>query len=354
MGVRVAVVIPFRGDAGLLRWTLEGYARQRLPEGVELDVLVGGDGCAVQIGGVKGAGRVRILTRELARMGAAGVRNELVKGAEAAGAEVIIFGNADARPEEEMVAVHVKTLRGLPEGGKGAMVLGAAPWDVPEEGKTVFDALLAQTPMVFFYNSLRAGEWYDFRHAWTLNLSMRTEDFAKAKGLEAKIRPVYYEDLVLGFRVMGAKRAGVFYEPRTRVVHRHPTTLEQYLNREELLGLMSPVLAKYAPEVFAAIHGKANVRTMALECLAWVRMDRTMHQWIYMRMAEWAGQPVAALGEGAEAERMLQTIYQMHVPLKRLAFRLGFLRGLEMVNDKVWEKRSPVGMWREVVGEKSV
>jgi hypothetical protein len=40
------------------------------------------------------------------------------------------------------------------------------------------------------------------------------------------------------------------------------------------------------------------------------------------------------------------TIYQMHVPLKRLAFRLGYLRGLELMEDARWEERKPSGLWR--------
>ena len=77
------------------------------------------------------------------------------------------------------------------------------------------------------------------------------------------LRPVYYEDLAFGYRMLGPSRSGVFYEPAARVLHRHPTTLDQYLDREELLGLMAPVLGKVCPEAFAAIHGKEVPASLA-------------------------------------------------------------------------------------------
>ena len=338
--MRIAVIIPFRGNTEVLRWTLEGYAEQRLGADCQLEVHVGLDGedaVAPAIANVK--------VWRFPRMGAAGVRNELVRQVSA---DILIFGNSDTRPEPDMVRVHAETLMKQP---RGTMVLGAAPWEKPVQ-PTVFDALLADTPMVFFYSQLVAGEWYDFRHAWTLNLSVRHADFVASGGFEALLRPVYYEDLDFGFKLLGPTRRGILYEPAAKVLHRHPTTLEQYLDREELLGLMSPVLAKVCPEVFSAIHGGRGVAEMAAEYRTWVRMDAASHRWVYQRLAEWAALPESALAQaaGVDAVRLKMTIFQMHVPLKRLAFRLGFLRGMELVADGVWLERQPRGLWREAIG----
>jgi hypothetical protein len=345
-----SVIIPFRysGDFSLLNWTLEGYARQALAPGHCLEVWVGIDGGDADSAeprlkrGVRD--EIRFHWRRFPRVGAAEVRNRLVQECDPA-TELLVFGNADARPEPDMVQRHADTMHGLP---RGSMILGSAPWEKPARA-TVFDALLAETPMVFFYHQLKACEWYDFRHTWTLNLSVRPDDFCASSGFERLLRPVYYEDLALGYRFMGAQRKGIWYEPAARVVHRHPTTLEQYLDREELLGLMSPVLAKVCPEVFAAIHGHADMGLLAKEYQQWVNMDRSLHEWIYRRLSEWAAMPEECVGSGEVRNRMLMTIYQMHVPLKRLAFRLGFLRGLELVDDAHWEARRPAGLWRKVV-----
>jgi len=67
-------------------------------------------------------------------------------------------------------------------------------------------------------------------------------------------------------------------------------------------------------------------------------------------VGEWARMGAGVLPPEPEArELLLMTIYQMHVPLKRLAFRLGFLRGMELVGDERWEERKAVGLWRAVV-----
>ncbi len=369
MPTRVAVIIPFRGDPALLQWTLEGYAQQILPPDITLEVLIGADGCPTphppHI-----SPPLRLTTSQFPRMGAAAVRNALVAQTDA---EILILGNADARPDPDMVAIHVATLMSQPTGN---LVLGAAPWEtlttpcIPSLppptpplnlplsppvtplsptvlGPNVFDLLLAETPLIFFYNQLKANELYDFRHAWSLNLSVRRADYLRAGGFTAQIRPVYYEDLAFGHALLGPVRKGIMYQPLARVTHRHPTTLDQYLNREELLGLMSPVLQHLQPQVFTSVHGNHTCAALAGDYKHWITMDLPMHRWIYARLQEWSARPASTLNSLTDRGLTLTTIYQMHIPLKRLAFRLGFLRGLDLVDDAHWQERTPTGLWRK-------
>lgn len=349
--MKVAVLIPSHHQVSesLLAWTLDGYARQELAGGHSLEVIVGIDG------GLEAGVRPRPWTaaREYIypRMGAAAVRNRLATHL-GDRADLLIFGNADARPEPDMVRRHVQAFEGLFNGGRGCMVLGSAPWErpAPPAPVTVFDVLLAETPMVFFYDRLKPGEWYDFRQCWTLNLSVRADDFRSCGGFHEELRPVYYEDLAFGHKLLGGTRKGILYEPRAQVTHRHPTTLAQYLDREELLGLMAPVLARVCPEAFAAVFGTTDVARMAEEYRSWVRLDAPMHRWIHERMSAWAAEPEQALpAEPHQRKMLLETIYQMHVPLKRLAFRLGFLRGMDLADDARWKERAVQGQWRAVV-----
>jgi hypothetical protein len=341
--MKVSVVIACRGEGwaeGTLPWVLEGFGEQVLAAGDEMEVLVGLDGWGWGVEQEMDA-PVRIRLRGFERLGAAAVRNRLV--GEAMG-DLVLFGNADARPQAGMVAKHLERHR---EIGTGCMVLGDAPWEKSAR-PTVFEAMLAETPAVFFYGGMNGGEWYDWRHAWTLNLSMKRDDFLKARGFEERLRPVYYEDIALGWKVLG-ERKGILYEPLARVVHRHPTTLEQYLDREELLGLMAPVLGEVCPEVFGKLFGGKGVEDLAREFGVWVKMDGGMQRWIYERMQAWAGLGEEVLGRGEGRRRLLETVYQMHVPLKRLAFRLGYLRGMELRADARWEERRATGLWRAAV-----
>src|SRR5205823_5648603 len=98
-----------------------------------------------------------------------------------------------------------------------------------------------------------------FRAAYSLNLSLRYADFVAAGGFPKQVRPYYYEDLALAARIIGTKQPGVLFAPEARVVHRHNLSLEQYLDREEFLGIMAPVLANVCPELFAALMGERDV-----------------------------------------------------------------------------------------------
>lgn len=341
--MKIAVIIPFRGDAGTLSWALEGFCNQILGDDMELEVRLCGDGVTLPALPASRLPRIAFHSISSPRVGISEAKNILLRDRPA---DVVLFANGDTRPEPDMVRIHTETLLKNPPG---TMVLGSSPWEKPQEA-TVFDALLSDTPMVFFYNQLVGGEWYDFRHAWNLNVSVRYDDAVHAGGFEKLVRPVYYDDLVLSHRLLGSTKKGVFYQPKASSLHRHPTTLEQYLNREELLGLMLPVLAKRCPDIFRSLHGDRSIEELADEFRRWVAMDVASHRWVYQRLQEWATLPESSLGTGADATRLKLTIHQMHIPLKRFAFRHGVLRGLELVDDVHWEQRGPTGVWRQAIG----
>jgi hypothetical protein len=336
--MEVAVVIPFRGDAGVLRWTLEGFAGQQLPSGVRVEVRLCGDGNplpalpadtdVVQFSGI---------TTE--RVGVAEAKNLLLRNKPC---DVVIFANSDTRPDARFVAAHVARLASLPANH---MVLGAAPYE-RSATPTVFDVLKEDSPMIFFYNQMKAHELYDYRQCWTLNLAVRYADIERIGFFDPRFRPYGYEDLDLGFRLLGRQTRGIYFEPAAIVTHRHPMSFDDYLNREELLGVMSAVLHDVNRELFRALFGSESLEQLADRYRVWTELDRPMHTWIYRRMQEWNVLPAEALGSGDARQRLLMTIYQMHVPLKRFALRRGFLRGMELRADERWKERTSIGAWR--------
>src|ERR1700722_2941852 len=141
--IEVSVLISFRGDAAKLLWALEGFAQQQLPDDVSLDVRVGGDGCSPPAFENSNP-RIRFSLLSMPRSGAAAIRNLLIEGA---ASEILIFANADTRPDKDFVAAHVRRLVSL---SGGPVVLGNSPYE-NNPPKTVFDVLKEDTPMVFFY-----------------------------------------------------------------------------------------------------------------------------------------------------------------------------------------------------------
>jgi hypothetical protein len=342
--LHVSVIIPFRGNAESLRWVLEGFARQILPPDVLVDVHVGGDGCSPPPAPPAPPGAVlRFKMRSLPRSGVAGAKNLILQGVQS---DVLIFVNADTRPDANFIAAHVSRLLSLPHG---AMVLGSAPYE-SVAGKVVLDALKEESPMVFFYSQLQPHTYCDYRHAWNLNVSVRGEDFRRVGGFSAALRPYGYEDLDFAWRLMGGKSC-VYYDPAAAVTHRHPMTLDEYLNREEGLGTVAPVLYRVNPALFQSLFGPRDPHALAGDYRVWTSLDAASHRWAYQRLSEWCNLPetVLAAPRSDERRRLVLTLYQMHIPLKRLAFRLGFLRGMELLDDSQWQQRTSQGLWKRAI-----
>ena len=342
--MHIAVIIPFRGDASTLTWALEGFAEQQLRDDMELEVRLCGDGVSLPALPAPRSPRITFDAVSSPRVGASEAKNLLLRDRPA---DVVTFANSDTRPEPEMVRIHAESLLKNPPG---TMVLGDAPWEKPANA-TVFDALLADTPMIFFYHQLAPHQWYDYRHAWTLNLSVRYDDFVRTGGFEKMLRPVYYEDLAFGHRLLGSGRKGIFYEPagaRAASASDHAGAVSR---PRGVAGIDGPGAGAGGAGCICALHNGRSIEELAAEYRTWVSMDAASHRWIYQRLREWAGLPESAVRpiRSPDAQRLKMTIYQMHIPLKRLAFRLGCLRGMELRDDARWLDRQPAGLWKKIV-----
>src|SRR5690606_7562160 len=133
------------------------------------------------------------------------------------------------------VAAHEEADREL---GRPAMVVGAAPWKVHAPDR-LFDRLLRETSMVFFYDRMntpeaRADRWRDwgFRHAWGLNVSARTDLVRDAGGMSVFPTTYGYEDDELAFRLHERHGTPVLYRPEARARHDHRMDPADYLRRE--------------------------------------------------------------------------------------------------------------------------
>jgi hypothetical protein len=339
--MKIAVIIPFRGDPTTLAWVLDGFSQQHLDLDMTLEVRIHGDGMNVPDLPITNTNpNITFAVSTSPHAGVAEAKNVMLRGKPA---DILIVSNSDTRPiGKEFVRRHVHRLLSLPEK---SMVLGVAPYEIGTN-PTVFDVLKEETPMIFFYHGMTAGESYDFRHVWTLNLSVRYADIEALQFFNPVFRPYGFEDLDLGHRLMGAAKQ-VYYDPTCAVIHRHPMSFDQYLQREALLGTMAPVLHAANLPAFEALYGTPDLDALAETFRTWLQLDRPSHTWTYRRMQQWARLPADVLGTGPERDRLAMTLYQMHVPLKRFAFRTGFLRGMELRDDADWQWRSrAANEWR--------
>ncbi|MEM8757958.1 MAG: glycosyltransferase family 2 protein, partial [Planctomycetota bacterium] len=239
----ISVLIPTIGRPEALCRLLQSLEQQTLPR-VDFEVLVGVDG------GSKHAQPSPIgpcdAVLSLPAGGPAATRNALVRRSTG---DLVLFLNDDVVADPGLLERHATTHSEL---AGGAMVLGAAPWRI-EPQDTIFDRLIRETSMVFFYDRMDAADApvqndhdWGYRHAWTLNLSAPRSIAAEHRFDERLTRPMF-EDIEWAWRAGRDMPCPVLYRPEARVVHAHRYEPADYLRRERELGRQAVRLAEINP-----------------------------------------------------------------------------------------------------------
>src|SRR5205814_9227455 len=132
------------------------------------------------------------------------------------------FLNDDMVPGPGLIAAHAQHQEERRE--RSALIIGDSPWAIHQPDR-LFDRLLRETSMVFFYDVMRRDtdperDW-GFRHAWMLNLSAPADLVRAAGGLAVFPSRYGYEDDELAFRLSRRFGAAVLYRPDAVAVHDH-------------------------------------------------------------------------------------------------------------------------------------
>lgn len=335
------MLIPTFGRAAKLGRCLARLARQDFDHR-RFEVLIGVDGKdeanepddeaaqAVHAMASTSAGAMRAVVYEFDHAGPGATRNKLAKHADG---KILLLLNDDVLPEENLLSAHLRAH--ADREGRAAMVLGSAPWVVPGAGEdTLFDRLVRETSMIFFYDRMHeamargeAGAEHDwgFRHAWTLNLSLPRQEFERAGGFDERLTYACYEDLEFARRVHDSGRVPVLYRPECVVHHDHRITPVSYLARERLMGKAALQLAAAAPECAAEVFGRDIAGAAELTySQEFVRREQPLADRLRSSIEELATIPAGAAA-GPHAGTMLRMLYEHHLPLKRWVWRRGLL-----------------------------
>lgn len=338
----VSILVPTRGRPAKLRACVKGLLAQDAESG-SFEILIGVDGAtsgesehvedvieshAQRVGGR----RVSCRVFELARGGPAATRNALL--ARARGSVVLLL-NDDVLPDAACVRTHMQAQRELVAGSRVAMVLGAAPWKVHEPDR-LFDRLIRETSMVFFYDQMVGpaaadpGHDWGFRHAWTLNLSMPTGALREAGGFDATLPAPCFEDLECAWRVQKKFQAPVLFRPGAVVTHDHRYEPLDYLMREirlghEALGLAHSA-AECAMEIFRRdVASDEEIKRAAKD----VDRDGPHARGLARSFLALAEAPAGLVRERTSPTSGIGAIYQHHLPLKRWLWKVGLVASAE-------------------------
>ncbi|MBN2560919.1 MAG: glycosyltransferase [Phycisphaerae bacterium] len=333
MSQDVSVIIATCGRPAQLGRCLHALSRQRLPGGVNMEIIVAVDGGdpTGEYTTLERPGGTRLLL--LPRRGIGAARNAAI---ECATGEFILTTNDDTYPEADWVAQHLK---GQAARGKPGLVMGLTQWQRWSD-PTVFDGLVRDSSMVFFFHQMRAGETYGFRHFWTCNASFPTSLARAVRGFDERLRPYGYEDLEFAYRVEQLDPRGVFFHPAAVNVHDHRLKWRDYCRREACLGRMAACLWEVNPGCFEAMYHRRDAQAMQREFRAWLALDRRDHGAVVAEMRRWVDLPLESVPDWRDLKR---TLYRLHLPVKRRCFRAGFVHYFDLRDDAHWLDRLALG-----------
>ena len=256
--------------------------------------------------------------------GPAATRNRLIAHARG---DILLLLNDDVAPHPECLGVHVAAHRSSP--GSPSMILGAAPWRIHQPDR-LFDRLVRETSMIFFYDRMagdcdreRDHDW-GFRHAWTLNLSILRETMKESGGFDDSLPCACYEDLEWAWR-LSCMGVSLRFRPEAIVVHDHRYEPEQYLARERTLGREALRLERASPDCARAMFGRSlsSVDEIAYS-RAFVERERRDVERLERSFIGLADLPASAV-DGPNAGRLIELLYQQHLLVKRWHWRSGLL-----------------------------
>lgn len=323
--MRVAVCIPTHQRLDALARCVGALAHQTAARS-QYDIIVGIDG--PDTGEAEAVAAIDAAARVIAcpKRGPAATRNTLIEHAQA---DLILWLNDDVVPAPDLVAQHLARHSDL--DGRDAMVLGAAPFAVTQPDR-LFDRLIRETSMVFFYDQMNADDpdrdW-GYRHAWTLNLSMPTGPIRRIGGFNASLAAPAFEDLECANRLSTHAGMPVLYHPAARVVHEHRYEPAQYLARERSLGREAVGLARVAPACAQSLFGRDLLDPRELDTARTIveRLARDADR-CEPSFLELAAMPADAIA-GPHADQLVSLLYQQHLLLKRVRWHEGALDTLE-------------------------
>lgn len=332
MSIRASVVIPTCGRIEKVRECVRLLSRQTAQAG-SFEVLVGIDG---HVPGLEERCRsawaadpslLTIIDGE--KRGQAAVRNRLLPRVRG---DVLIFLNDDMRPEPTLVQAHLRAQDALSVREQPTIVVGDAPWIEPEPDR-MFDRMVRDTSMIFFYNVMRDADdalerdW-GFRHAWMLNLSVPTHAVHDVGGLAEFPSTYGYEDDDLAYRIVERFGSEIRYRPDAVAWHDHRYEPMEYLAREYRLGYAALGFAAMSPRCARAMFGRDVMSPdERAYTAAFVERERSGAQRALGPFLQTASMP-GTFVDGPFERELLDVCYSQHVPLKRWCWRAGLLDAL--------------------------
>ncbi len=321
------MIIPTRGRPQKAAACVRALSAQTMEPG-RYEVLVGLDGAdpeteqLIERAWPRNGRGLHVVT--CPRKGYNATRNRLL---EQARGRTIVSVNDDVTPDPELLAVHAREQGRAVQRDRPAVIVGHSPWARPEPER-LFDRLVRETSMVFFYDRMdNADPDHDwgFRHAWGLNVSMPADSVMEIGGWTAFDRQYGYDDIEIAWRLHDRFGLPVLYRPDARAVHHHRMEPRGYLQREFQLGRAAWMFARHNPGFARDLFDRDITAADELcYCREFVHRERAAAFRVLASFERLAGLD-AGVVDGPHAATLIDAIYEQHLPLKRWMWRRGVI-----------------------------
>lgn len=309
----LSVIIPTYGRSAKLRRLLcDIAATASNHDAVEVIVVVDElDDAPLEVGSVLPQ-RMHFVGLTKEHKGPAAARNYAIEHAQG---NWLLSYDDDARISAHAIPGHLDRIRRDP--GASLAYLGRVDW--PRE---LIDApwrvLLAETPMLFFWNHMTSGKTYNFRHFWTSNLSVRADAVRQVGGFCEEFPTAMHEDIELGWRLQQEFGLRVYVDESIPSLHDHAIDPRDYFLREHKSGHSARVAASINPPFHSEVWSWIDNPEQTLDTLQ--RLFTHSARNVVDMLESWA-QP----SDGRPSPDELHAAYLAHLPLKRMAFYQGYL-----------------------------
>src|SRR5437660_2213503 len=241
----VSVVIPTYNRASLLIKLLDAWREVDKVKKYKYELIFSDDGSSDDTRATlkQRSKGLPVVILENEHGGAARARNAAIRRAQ--GERILMLGD-DIFPDAQLVNRHVEASR---QFGPETAILGDIKWHPELKLNYLMTHITEVGHEQFSLNAFHPGQYVDFRHFYTSNISVNRHFLLSEPVLfDERFDKVNFEDVELGYRLR-ERGAKIVFEPEAWAYHFHAYTIEGFRERQKTAGEMAVVFVKLHPEL---------------------------------------------------------------------------------------------------------
>jgi hypothetical protein len=196
--------------------------------------------------------------------GPARARNQAIQELNAT---ICVLLGDDIFASPDLVRIHYEHHRSHSE--LDAVAVGLTRWSEKGQSVTPFMRWLDRDGAQFAYGDLLRGVSPTWKHFYTSNLSLKTDQLRRHP-FDERFRKAALEDIELGYRLAVSHELTMSFLPDAVAEHLHPTSFRQACNRMVGLGASAHLLEKIWPEHRIKSVGPTKLKLRSMLHQSWM------------------------------------------------------------------------------------